>query len=649
MKNILKTIPFFLLVCFSTNAQTIKKANKQYDNLAYIDAIKTYERLADKGLRSIDLFQKLGNSYYFNANLKEANKWYSELFGLTMNVAPEYYYRYAQTLKATGDYATADKYLHLFTKESEKDTRGILFKNKKDYKNVIDKNSGRYEVKLTDINTVESDYGAALHENQFVFSSAREVAKISKVSTEWTEKRFLNLYTATRAADGTLSNPEKFSNAINSKFHEDSPIFTKDAKTVYFTRNNFIKGKTGKDQDDVVLLKLYRASLDDKGNWSNVVELPFNSDTFSVAHPALSPDEKTLYFASNMPGTKGQSDIFKVEITGDNTYSTPVSVSGNLNTEGRETFPFVTANNELYFASDGHPGLGGLDIFVSKLNDKGEFAKPINVGAPANSSMDDFAFFFEASSKTGYLSSNRSGGVGSDDIYWFKEIKPIVEECTQELSGVVTNAETGEILFNAKVTLYDETFKELETMQSDAQGNYKFLVECDKKYFVKGEKEAYETKEIPVVIPNVSGKTTQPIATSKIVKEIKVGTDLAKTLDIKMIYFDLDKSYIRADASVELEKILDAMQQYPAMRVDVRSHTDCRQTAAYNMALSDKRVKATIAWLISKGINPVRLTGRGYGEYQLVNDCGCEPTNQSTCTEEQHQANRRSEFIITAM
>ena len=643
MNNILKST-VLLLVCFCTNAQTknIDKGNKQYESLAYIEAAKTYERLAEKGYKSVDLFQRLGNSYYFNGKLKEAKRWYKCLFELSQKVEPEYYYRYAQTLKAGGDYLTADKYLSLFQKMSSNDSRAILYQNQKDYKEVIEKNSGRYEVKNTDINSRMSDYGSAIFGDKLVFATSRDTIGFSKVKTKWTSHFYTNLYIANRAVDGTLSNPKLFSKLINSKFHEDTPVFTKDLKTVYFTRNNYLNGKIKRDEDKVILLKLYKATLID-GKWRNIIELPFNSDQYSVAHPALSPDEKTLYFASNMPGTKGQSDIYKVSIKGDNTYGTPENLGLGINTEGRETFPFVSAGNELYFASDGHQGLGGLDIFVKELSKND--GPIINIGTPINGPMDDFAFLIDNDSKIGYFSSNRDGGLGLDDIYSFKEIKSLEFNIKHDLVGVVTNSDTSEILPNAKVTIYDENFTPIQEVLSDEKGNYNFSLEPGKKYYVRAEKDNYETIEVPVSIPFTSGKTRLPITTNTKVSQIRVGLDLAKIFEIKAIYFDLDKYDIRKDAAYELEKILDVMEQYPNLKVDVRSHTDSRQSANYNEKLSDNRAKATAAWLIEKGISANRLTSKGYGESQLINKC----TDGVKCSEEEHQINRRSEFIVISM
>jgi outer membrane protein OmpA-like peptidoglycan-associated protein len=214
---------------------------------------------------------------------------------------------------------------------------------------------------------------------------------------------------------------------------------------------------------------------------------------------------------------------------------------------------------------------------------------------------------------------------------------------------VVTDVESGDPIAGAMVTLFDEKFNPVDKKQADEKGNFKFEAPAGKKYYVRAEKEDYDTVEKVVDLPKSKGKTSVKVDTGKKVKEIKTGTDLAKTLNIKIIYFDLDKANIRKDAAVELAKIVEVMKQYPAITIDVRSHTDCRQTQAYNLQLSNKRAKSTIAWIVKQGIDASRLTGKGYGESQLVNDCGCEPTNESSCTEEQHQANRRSEFIILKM
>ena len=649
IKVILLLFVMSISLCYAQKGK-LNSGEKKFDDLAYIDAIEIYKKVADKGHKSVDLFQRLGDSYYFNANLKEANKWYSELFALKQEVEPEYYFRYAQTLKSVGNYSKADEYLVLFSQKNGTDKRAKIFDSNKDYLAIIKKNSGRQKIEDAGINTQYSDYGSSFYKENVVFTSARDTGSVSNITHKWTNKSFYNLYSATANPEGFLSNPEPLNRKINSKFNESSAVFTKDGKTMYFTRNNYTDGKQRTDASKITLLKLYKATIADGNKWKDVQELPFNSNEYSCAHPALSPDEKTLYFASNMPGTVGQSDIFKVAINPDGSFGTPISLEGGINTESRETFPFVTDDNLLFFASDGQSGLGGLDVFSVKIYENGTISKVFNLGAPVNSPQDDFAYLFNSKNKSGYFSSNREGGKGSDDIYKFIEETPLVYDCIQVISGVVLDTQTNQVLANVKVTLFDENMKVVSEVISGENGAYKFeALECEKTYFVRAESKDYETVETSVVTGSIPGETTVKLPITKRVKQVGVGSDLAKAFNIKIIYFNLDKSNIRPDAALELEKILQVMKQYPTMKVDVRSHTDCRQTAKYNQALSDRRAKSTIAWLVKNGIAADRLTGKGYGESQLVNDCGCEPTNNSKCSEEEHQANRRSEFIITAM
>ncbi|MEA9411295.1 OmpA family protein, partial [Flavobacterium sp. PL02] len=500
------------------------------------------------------------------------------------------------------------------------------------------------------INSTQTDYGSAYYDNKLVFASARDTGGIAKKTFKWTNKSFTNLYTAEIKADGTLGTPERFQKNINSKFNESTPVFTKDGKTMYFTRNNYLEGKRGKDNQKITLLKLYKAEQID-GKWTNVSELPFNSDQYSTAHPALSNDEKKLYFASDMPGTLGQSDLYSVTINSDKSFGKPENLGKTINTEGRETFSFIANDNQLYFASDGRPGLGGLDVYVTKINDNNSdknnndntFTTVQNVGAPINSKQDDFAFIIDSETQKGYFTSNREGGNGNDDIYKLTQTRKL--NCEQTLKGIVIDKETNAILENAKVTLLDEQFKTIGEITTVANGTYSFKIDCNKTYHVRVAKEDYETIETPVIIKEQSGETELNIKLEKRIKPITVGTDLAKTLNIPIIYFDLDKSIIRKDAAFELEKILAVMQQYPKMKIDIRSHTDSRQTAKYNLALSDRRAKSTQQWLIKNGIKSNRLTAKGYGESQLVNHC----SDGVPCTEAEHQLNRRSEFIIISM
>ncbi len=631
---------------FSGYAQQTKvnSGDKKYDNYAYIDAIKTFEKVANKGYKSEDMFKKLGNAYYFNSEFESAAKWYKELFAMNTSVEPEYYYRYAQCLKSTGQIAEANKYLDEFNAKSKNDSRGKIYKENLNYLDQIKANSGRYKIEDAGVNSKYSDYGSFVYNNKLYFASARDTGNFVKRKHTWTGEYFTNIYDADLdPSTGGASKVNKFKSAINTKFHEASPVFTKDGKTVYFTRNNYINGKKGKDDNKTTLIKLYKAELGKDNKWTNIAELPFNSDNYSTAHPALSPDEKTLYFASDMPGSIGQSDLYKVSINPNGGYGTPENLGNAINTEGKETFPYVTSENEIYFASDGYPGLGGLDVFVASIDNTGKISNVQNVGSDVNSPKDDFAYIINPETRRGFFSSNKDGGQGSDDIYKFLETKRL--KCIQELEGIITDAETGAVLSGTKVSLFGSDMSLKNSTISDASGKYTFSVECGKMYFVRAEKPEYTTKEVNVTIGTESGKTTLPIQLEKSTCKVTVGDDLGKCFGIKMIYFDLDKSDIRREAALDLEKILAVMNDYPNMKIDVRSHTDSRASHQYNDALSDRRAKSTIQWLVKNGIAPNRLTGKGYGENQLVNKCA----DGVKCTEEEHQANRRSEFIITAL
>jgi outer membrane protein OmpA-like peptidoglycan-associated protein len=643
-KNILLCIAIVSVFSLNIYSQKAKlaSADKKYDNYAYIDAIKTYERVAEKGYRSASMFQKLANAYYFNAQLDQAAKWYSELFSMETDLEPEYYFRYSQSLRSIGENKKANEMMEKFNQLSNNDSRGQLFEKNKNYLEIIKENSGRYKIEDAGINSKYSDYGTSIYNNKIYFATARDTGSLGHRKHSWTDQFFTNIYMADLDDEMTPGTPKKFDRSINTKFHEATPIFTKDGNTMYFTRNNYVEGKKGKDGNKVTLVKLYKANLVD-GKWSNTTELPFVSDNYNTAHPTLSTDEKTLYFASDMPGTLGQSDLYRVKINDDGSYGTPENLGRPINTAGRETFPYVNDENEIYFASDGHPGLGGLDVFVTKINADGTFDEIQNVGADINSSKDDFAYMIDTKSRRGFFSSNKDGGQGFDDIYKFLETRKLI--CEQELYGKITDMQTLQPLPNSKVSLYDRQFNLMETVYSDENGDYSFIVECGETYSVRAQKEEYMTKEEKVTIPKKEGRTNLPIALEKERCKVAVGDDLGKCFGIKMIYFDFDKSDIRIEAAIDLEKILDVLNQYPKMKLDIRSHTDSRGSFKYNDALSDRRAKSTIGWLIKNGVDPNRLIGKGYGENLLVNKC----SDGVECTEEEHQLNRRSEFLITEL
>ena len=631
---------------FAQPEKELEKANEMYKNFSYVDAIKIYERIAQKGFVNQEMLQSLGNAYYYNAEYKKALPWYEQLFQEgKYKVKPEYYYRYAQTLKSVGDYTQADKMMAKFVElTNANDTRAALFEENKDYQTVIKNNSGRFQLNNASVNTENSEYGTAFYGDKIVFAGATDARKAKRGVSQWTGESFYDLYEAEHF-DQKLGSRKPFSSSINTQFNESTPVFTKDGNTMYFTRNNYVNRKLGSDIENTILLKILRATKDKNGNWGDIVEVPFNSDQYNVAHPALSPDEKYLYFASDMPGSFGNSDIFRVEILGDNQYGTPENLGNIINTAGRESFPYISKDNVLYYSSDGIPGLGGLDIFAVKFNADGSTSKPVNIGMPGNSADDDFCFVFNSDSKIGFLTSNRPGGKGKDDIYSFHEDKPLLFSCQKNIKGIVKDAKTKAVIADAKVILSDKVMKEVSTDQSKTDGTFTFeKVNCnDSHYYLRGEKEKYETAEVNVTVGK--DEVVYEILLNPRQVAIKKGMDLAKVFEIKEIKFDYNKANIRPDAEVELTKIVEVMREYPKMKIDIRSHTDSRGADSYNLKLSDRRAKATLEWIVKQGIDRNRLKAKGYGETRLVNGC----SNGVPCTEEEHQENRRSEFIVVAM
>ncbi len=636
----------FALVGNSLLAQEgkISRADKKFNQYAFVDARKIYLDVAEKGYESADLYQKIADSYYFNAEYADAEVWYKKLIdNFQEDIQPEYYFRYAQTLRALKNYDRADEMMTRFNEIKGTDIRAELFKESPDYlRTIISYKKSNYTLEdIRSINSRYSDFAPTEHEGKLIFASSRDSGAGIKRIHKWNNQPFLDLYeTKVGEQTGSFSKPKKFNKLLNSKFHESTTTFTNDGNTVYFTRNNYTDGKYKKDKNGTNKLKIYKSTREGKG-WTTPVEMPFNSDEYSTAHPTLNADNTKLYFASDMEGTIGLSDIWVVAINEDGSYGTPVNMGRPVNTEGRETFPFMSKNGNLYFASDGHPGLGGLDVYVTtpRLSSNDE-ETVINIGEPVNGSYDDFTFIVNDETQIGYFASNRKRGMGSDDIYRFvQEVIP----CEVVLDGKVLDKDDGTPISGATVQLMNATNDIVATVLTELDGSYTFdTVGCEEQYIVRGTKETYSGDEVVFQTPDESNTITNNLQLELIEKPIEVGDDLTVLLDLNPIYFDFDRFNIRPDAALELEKVISVMKQYPEMVIDARSHTDSRGKDSYNLSLSDKRAKSTVEYIINQGIESRRISGAGYGETQLVNEC----SNDVECSEEAHQLNRRSEFIV---
>lgn len=619
----------------------IEKGNEKFDSYSFSPAIDIYKKVLDKGYVSADLLRKLGNSYYYNADYKDAAETYKQLVSdYLADVTAEDYFKYAQSLKTLGDYDASGDVMNKFIEITKSDGRANAFNEDRDFMSEIEHNSGRYNLGPFEYNSPYSDFAPSFYKEGLIFSSDRDTGNFARYRHTWNAKDFLDLYEV-NADSSSINHVKKLDDNVNTRYHESTSVVTKDGQTMYFTRNNSEKRKTVKDDKGIVRLKVLRAVLTDEGIWGEIEELPFNSDSYSVANPALSPDEKILYFASDMPGTLGESDLYMVAINEDRSFGTPQNLGSNINTEARETFPYITSEEILYFSSDGHPGLGGLDVFATKIKRQDFSGKVLNVGKPVNSNSDDFTFIFDEELRTGYVASNREEGLGYDDIYSFTETRPLVFDCLQKVTGTVRDKISNEVLVGATIKVIDENNEELLSTITDSEGNYSLELDCTKGNFVRALMEGYVPFEEYIGVSDGKPKIIDFYLERDNITA-GFGDDLAKLLQLSTIYFDFDKYDIKKVSEVEIEKVIAAMEKYPSLKLKVNSHTDSRGPAAYNLWLSQKRAESTVNYMIKKGISKDRLVSEGFGEAKLLNEC----SDGVKCSALKHDVNRRSEFII---
>jgi outer membrane protein OmpA-like peptidoglycan-associated protein len=499
----------------------------------------------------------------------------------------------------------------------------------------------RYTIKNLAINNAYSNFGTSFFgTDKMIFAAPAKRNYIINNTWKPNGQPFLDLYEGTISTDGEITNIKKFSSNVNTKYHEADVTFSKDKKTVYFSRSNYYRGKYKKDTLGINRIQLFKAKVGQNNEWTNIEPMPFNNDNYSTGHPALSEDGKTLYFVSDMPGTIGKTDIFKVAINEDGTYGKPINLGPNVNTPEREMFPFIDGNNDLYYSTDGRPdGRGMLDIYVNRITANG-ILPAVNLGDNINSDRDDFAFIIDKDKRSGYFSSNRINGKGDDDIYYFHEEIPLIYECNQTITVIVKSKKTKEVIPDADLNIYKDKSLLIENKKVNNKGEYVYNADCESTYKIEASKKYYITTSKVIKTSN-KDKLIQKVELFLPIDEFIVLRDKVM-IDVNPIYFDYDKFNIRRDAALELDKVVAIMKKYPTLIVECGSHTDSRGPDKYNNILSDKRAKSTMNYIISKGISPERISGKGYGETQLTNRC----SNGVKCSEEEHQLNRRTEFVI---
>lgn len=747
-----------LLISSTMMAQSgrLKAANRQFENLSYLSAIRMYEeylRLDKKKepAERKEALTKLAYSYRRMQDSRNAERIYGDLIKEYDDLESETYLYYAQSLAQNQKYRESQKMYSKYGEMQAADLRGRRFTVSYMDMSRFYQDSSSYKIDYLPINSRQSDFSPMYYKGGLVFVSARNEGGAIKRVFGWNQTPFLDLYFAPDTAElhrsiepamrtegglglggalttsqvletatkdeKPLTKTEQFSRTLNTKYHEGPVTFFKGEEKLIFTRNNYNKGRSRESADGVVKLKLYTSDYK-SGNWGNVKELPFNSNEYSCGHPALSPDNTKLYFVSDMPGGFGGSDLYVVEyLNGE--WGVPVNLGKEINTEGNEMFPFVDESGNLYFASDGHEGLGGLDVFTVEMKDGIPVKNVENLGFPINTDKDDFGFITNKERSEGYLSSNRKRGLSDDNLYYFrrtcKQLNVIVYDADSKVPleaadvrimrnneskglqvtgmdgkvgmcldanteyefkavkegyltnsvrystrsttkqqtqiaiylektkgtlvrGVVKSEFTDKPVAGATVILRNEKDKSEQKFVTGEDGTYEFNVKpsADHKLIVQKEKYATNINTIPKTKGSKSPKVIE--------NELNLYGE-GEVFKIENIYYDLNQYFIRADAAKELDKLIPIMKQNPDMKIEIRSHTDARSSDTYNQRLSEMRARAVVDYLAARGIVAKRMIPKGYGESQLVNDCG----NGINCPEDQHQANRRTEFKVVAV
>lgn len=612
---------FFVFNVISLTAQNkdTKNADELFDRYEYVQAVKEYLALVEKGKADTYLFKKLGDSYYNMGNFAEAEKCYSQ--AIKSKQDSETYYKYAQVLKSNGKYAESDTQMKVFAVMMPNDNRTKEFIGNPNYLSKLEQQEKLFILEKININSDNSDFGGTLYNNVLYFASARN--KNGKIYG-WNNEPYLDLFQSNyKEEDATYSEPTLISE-LNTVYHEGPLTMSKDGNTVYFSSESFKDKLYEKDKVKKIKygqVSLYKA-VKKNDKWTAITGLPFNSKSYSTGNPSVDSEGKFLYFASNMPGSIGGTDIWKVAINSDGSFGSPENLGNKINTAGDENFPFVTDDAILYFSSNGLTGFGGLDVFSVDLNKN---AIPNNIGKPVNTEKDDFAFTFNKEKNIGFLSSNRSG---VDHIY------SAVPVCKAQMLTKVKNARTGAVLADSRVVLLDVNKNILDTKISNEKGELSFNVDCQKPYVIEVYKDGFVTKSFSI------NKIEKGIINiDALIDPIEVVVT-EKEIILKPIYFEFNKSDITKQGASELDKLVYIMSQNDKLVIYVKSHTDSRGGDDYNLDLSERRANATIQYIISKGINADKISGKGFGELEPKVACG------DNCTDDEHALNRRSEFMI---
>ena len=663
----------------------LEKATNDFKSLKYASAIYNLNRVLKTDPSNVNAQEMIAYSYKMVKNYEGALKWYEKL-AEQPTVKPEWTLYLAEALANTEQYERSEGKYRKYLTQVPTDKRAAAFSASN--LNLFSKNTGNWKIFYTNLNSLGSDYAPTYYKEGLIFASNRRRDKLSQNVFQWDNTPFSNLYvipslkdiksinadsliaeakkqnkqayrfndddtpptsndtrtigqhgpSLTRDTAAVLLKPNTtialLKGSINTKYHEGPTAVFPDG-SIMFTRNNFINGSQQNSRDGINKLKLYTAS---GSNLSNIKEFPYNNNDYSTGHPAINSDGTVLIFASDMPGGYGGSDLYYSLKSTSGTWSSPVNLGPKINTEGNELFPYLDKQENLIFASTGHAGLGGLDLFEVVLKDLKPVGNPRNLGAPINSSKDDFSLIRSEDGKNGYFSSNRRG---NDDIYGFKKASYSIW-----LEGTITDAKTRLPLVGSRLLMrhLDGT----DTLRTNAQGEFRRELPRDMDYETLAQKLSYVSQNGFITTVGITKDSTIKLD----IRLNKPETDqqyvlnncdsLKKVFEVQNIYYDLDRSEIRSDARPALDYLLSLMRKYPKISVNTSSHCDSRASEEYNRQLSIRRGESAKAYLVSKGIAPGRVKVEYYGKTRLVNRC----FDGVPCSEADQQLNRRTEFDI---
>jgi outer membrane protein OmpA-like peptidoglycan-associated protein len=646
---------FILITALSVSAalaqSSLRKANRLYDNFDYALALEEYQEAIASKEPTLETSQRIANAYRLTGLTEQAENWYAKVLKFP-NPEPANVFQYAEMLRANGKYAEARvQYLDYATKAPADYAKANKMIEAVNRAMQWMQRPPSAEVKLAEgLNSPNSDFSPTWYKGGIAFASDRETGEKDQNRYGWTGRPYIQLYASNKAGDNTWSSPVLIPNTVNTKYHNGPATVTTDNATMFFTRTHMVPKKDKNVNNDPTswvkkpisndfINRLEIFSAERQGTeWTNIKPFAYNKvEEYSVGHPALSPDGTLLYFASDMPGGMGDTDIFFSEKQADGSWGTPVNAGPVLNTSGKEAFPAFGPDGTLYFASDRHPGFGGFDIFSAR-GSRSTWGNVTNMYAPLNTSKDDYGMMLDSTGREGLFSSNRASDKGTADIYSFRLLlKPAVIAVTAVERRQSANAKTTMVpLPEVRLRLKQQQAVDSTVALSDFLGKHNFEVKKGFTYSLWGTKEGFLTQSKVVVVDTTS--TTDTVRVTLIFDRSTVNRPIV----MENIYFDLDKYDIRPDAGHELDKLVQVLKDNPRIKIEMGAHCDSRESPLYNQVLSENRAQATVDYLVSKGISRSRLTAKGYGETRHVNRCydGVE------CSEEEHQLNRRTEFKI---